>query len=375
MFRLTACCMMFRITLAGCSFVFASANIIDFDTIPINPSGQWLGKSSLQVQYSCIDPSTPAGMEACLSVYLAPMDIRDASVRLTYEFPSITDAAGTKTTLVRKDGTTVKAKVGERYPQISTEDESYDGVEGADFSGLLIATDFALPSNTTTTALQMMLSQLIVDNGFKARAIPIFNYDNDGVVDDDGCLGPVDTTKSAGANSLEEKCPETFNFTAGMYKYTFFAYQVMEGCDGCTFTLRNKISGLNLTDLTLNDDKTLDTIGTDQVAKVRFADPDNSTVRYVEITFPTNTNSGYKDQQLANATGAVISATKISDPSFYLDIAVSAPGSGKWVSYDPTVLAEGFSTPSSASAGNSDQLSFGFFSLFLIVMAAFHGSC
>eukprot|EP00435_Cladocopium_sp_Y103_P063849 s367_g25.t1 len=327
----------------------AAANILEFDTLPVNSAGTWFGKGSLQAKYVCSDPSTSSGLEECLTVLLAPKGLTTEYLTLVYEAPALT-ANGTKTTLVPVDGSTVKVKVGEQIPSMSPVDESIDGVEGAEWDGYLIATDFAVPSDTSKSAIEMMLSQLIISNGFSARMIPMFNYANDGVVDDDGCLGPVNNTPGFNADTPEEKCPGVKDLASGMYKYTFFAYQAPDlDCENCVLTLRNRIDVGIFTTITINKDKSLDTIGTDPVTNIHFEAPDgtvvenatNETLMYIDIDLPTLVTIGRKDSQKSYPDGATVTVTKISDTSFYLDFAMMAPGPNQIAFYDPDVTGQG----------------------------------
>ena len=326
-------------------FSYAAGNILQFDSLPVNAVGSWFGTGSLQARYSCSDPSTPAGLEECLTVLLAPKGLTDY-LKLVYEAPSLTSADGHKLELVRVDNSTVKVKVGEGVPMMSPVDESIDGVAGAQWDGFLIATDFAVPSSSSISAIQMMLSQLIVNNGFSARSLPMFSYTNDGAIDDDGCLGPVNNNPGFNAATIEEKCPGVKNLDTGMYKYTFFAYQDPRiDCENCTLTFRNRFDVGIFSTVILNSAKTLDTIGTDQVSTIRFEAPDASSASnvsmYIELDLPSLVTLGRKDSQKSDPTGATITATKISDTSFYLDFAMAAPGPDQFAFYDPTVTGQG----------------------------------
>eukprot|EP00438_Fugacium_kawagutii_P021613 Skav212197 [mRNA] locus=scaffold754:611529:612656:- [translate_table: standard] len=352
-----------------------AANILEFDTLPVNAEGTWFGTGSLHAKYACSDPSTTAGLEECLTVLLAPKGLTSDYLTLVYEAPALTTANGTKTTLVPVDGSTVKVKVGENIPQMSPVDESLDG-EGSEWNGILIATDFAWPWDTSKSAIEMMLSQLIISNGFSARMMPMFNYANDGVVDDDGCLGPVNNTPGFNADTPEEKCPGTKDLTSGMYKYTFFAYQAPElDCENCTLTFRNRIDVGIFTMITINKDQSLDTIGTTPVTSIHFGAPDgtvvnasNETLMYMDIDLPTLVTIGRKDSQVSYPNGATVTVTKISDTSFYLDFAMMAPGPNQMAFYDPDVTGQGPEESSDVGLANFGMLSFGL----LFLLSGFH---
>jgi len=353
------------------------ANILEFDTLPSNSEGAWFGTGPLQAKYECSDPSTSAGKEKCLTVLLAPQGLTTEYLTLVYEAPSLTTADGTKTTLVPVDDSTVKVKVGEKIPSMSPVDESIDGVEGAEWDGILIATDFAMPSATSKSAIEMMLSQLIVSNGFSARMIPMFNYANDGVVDDDGCLGPVNNTPGFNADTAEEKCPGVKDLTSGMYKYTFFAYQASDlDCYGCVLTFRNRIDVGVFTMITINKDQSLDTIGTTPVTNIHFGAPDgtvvenvsNETLMYMDIDLPSLVTIGRKDSQVSYPNGATVTVTKISDTSFYLDFAVMAPGPNQMAFYDPDVTGQGPRIENAESSGDVALANFGMLSFGLLFL-------
>lgn len=323
------------------------ANILEFNTLPVNAEGMWFGSGPMQAKYACSDPSTDAGLEECLSVLLAPNGYYTDYLKLVYEAPAITDN-GTKYDLVRVDGSTVKVKVGESIPQLGGVDELVDGVPGVEYNGFLVATDFARPWEPTRGSIQMMLAQLIVSNGFSARSMPLFTYTNDGAIDDDGCLGLVNNTPGFDAETLAEKCPDVKNLTSGMYKYTFIAYQESHlDCAGCTLTFRNRVEVGVFSNIIIND-QTLDTIGTTPVSKIYFESADNSSM-YLELQLPTVVTSGRKDSQTSDANGATVTVTKISDTSFYLDFAMLAPGPDNIAFYDPAVTGQGPATESWAA--------------------------
>ena len=167
-------------------------------------------------------------------------------------------------------------------------------------------------------------------------------------IDDDGCLGPVNNTPGFDATSLAEKCPGVKNFTSGMYKYTFFAYQDPHiSCENCTLTFRNRIDVGVFSNITINSDKTLDTIGAAAVSKIHF---EASTLSmYIDLELPTLVTSGRKDSQKSDPDGAKVTVTKISDTSFYLDFAMAAPGPDNIAFYDPAVTGQG----PEGSAGSS----------------------
>ena len=205
-----------------------------------------------------------------------------------------------------------------------------------------------------------MLSQLIISNGFSARTIPMFTYTNDGVIDDDGCLGPVNNTPGFDAWTVEEKCPGVKNLESGMYKYTFFAYQDSRiDCENCTLTFRNRFDVGVFSTVTFNSAKTLDTIGTAQISTIRFEAPDASSASnvsmYIALDLPSLVTLGRKDTQRSDPTGATITATKISATSFYLDFAMAAPGPDKFA-FDPTVTGQGPDADMSSTGGRLLQL-------------------
>jgi len=319
------------------------ANILTYDTLPVNAAGTWFGSGPMQAKYACSDPSTDAGLEECLSVLLAPNGYTTDYLKLVYEAPAITfnDENRTKFDLVRVNGSTVKVKVGQSIPMMGGMDDAVDGVAGSEYNGFLVATDFAYPWEPTRSSLQMMLAQLIISNGFSARSMPLFTYTNDGAIDDDGCLGMVNNTPGFDATNLAEKCPDVKNLTSGMYKYTFIAYQESHlDCPNCTLTFRNRVEVGIFSTITINSDKTLDTIGSTAVSKIRFEDSSNSSM-YLEIELPTVVTTGRKDSQKSDANGATVTVTKISDTSFYLDFAMAAPGPDNIAFYDPAVTGQG----------------------------------
>ena len=322
------------------------ANILEFNTLPVNAEGTWFGSGPMQAKYACSDPSTASGLEECLSVQLAPNGYTSDYLKLVYEAPAITDENGTKYDLVRVDGSTVKAKVGEGIPQLGGIEQS-----GSEYHGFLVATDFARPWEPTRSSIQMMLAQLIISSGFTARSMPLFTYTNDGAIDDDGCLGLVNNTPGFDATTLAEKCPDVKNLTSGMYKYTFIAYQESHlDCPGCTLTFRNRLDVGIFSSIVINSDQTLDTIGTTPVSKIRFESADNSSM-YLELDLPTVVTSGRKDSQTSDAAGATVTVTKISDTSFYLDFAMLAPGPDNIAFYDPAVTGQGPGGTESVGAG------------------------
>ena len=109
------------------------------------------------------------------------------------------------------------------------------------------------------------------------------------------------------------------NLTCGMYKYTFIAYQESHfDCPNCTLTFRNRVDVGIISTITFNSDKTLDTIGSTAVSKIRFENSSNSSM-YLEIELPTVVTTGRKDSQKSDANGATVtvtSVTKISDTYF-----------------------------------------------------------
>ncbi|CAE6926720.1 unnamed protein product [Symbiodinium sp. CCMP2592] len=337
--------------LAAFLAALVNANILTYDTLPVNSAGTWFGP--MQAKYACSDPSTDAGLEECLSVLLAPNGYTTDYLKLVYEAPAITwnDENRTKFDLVRVNGSTVKVKVGESVPMMGGMDETVDGVAGSEYNGFLVATDFAYPWEPARSSLQMMLAQLIISNGFSARSMPLFTYTNDGAIDDDGCLGMVNNTPGFDATTLAEKCPDVKNLTSGMYKYTFIAYQESHlDCPNCTLTFRNRVEVGIFSTITINSDKTLDTIGSTAVSKIRFEDSSNSSM-YLEIELPTVVTTGRKDSQKSDANGATVTVTKISDTSFYLDFAMAAPGPDNIAFYDPAVTGQG-PPPSDTSVGS-----------------------
>ncbi|CAE7467676.1 unnamed protein product [Symbiodinium natans] len=311
-----------HVLVTACLAAMAHANILTFDTLPVNAAGAWFGSGPMQAKYACSDPSTSSGLEECLSVLLAPNGWPDSYLKLGGS------QSGNIVFLAAPTG------------GMGGMDDLVDGVAGSAWDGFLVATDFALPWAPTVSAIQMMLSQLIVSNGFSAR------------IDDDGCLGPVNNTPGFDATTLAEKCPGVKNLTSGMYKYTFFAYQDSRGtdCDNCTLTFRNRIDVGIFTNITINSDQTLDTIGAAPVSKIRFEA--NSSMQ-LEIELPTLVTSGRKDSQKSDPSGATVTVTKITDTSFYLDFAMAAPGPDNIAFYDPAVTGSGPAGPggSSVSAG------------------------
>ncbi|CAE7949503.1 unnamed protein product [Symbiodinium sp. KB8] len=310
------------------------ANILTYDTLPVNSAGTWFGSGPMQAKYVCSDPSTDAGLEECLSVLLAPNGYTGDYLKLVYEPPALT-YNGTKFDLVRVNGSTVKVQVGQSVPMMGGMSS------GSEYHGFLVATDFAMPFEPTRSSLQMMLAQLIVSDGFTARSMPLFTYTNDGAIDDDGCLGMVNNTPGFNADTLAEKCPDVKNLTSGMYKYTFIAYQDPSfDWPNSTLTFRNRVEVGVFSTITINSDKTLDTIGSTAVSKIRFEDSSNSSM-YLEIELPTVVTTGRKDSQKSDANGATVTVTKISDTSFYLDFEMAAPGPDNIAFYDPAVTGQG----------------------------------
>ena len=82
--------------LAACLGALVEANILQFDTLPVNTDGVWFGSGPMQAKYVCSDPSTTSGLEECLSVLLAPNGWTANYLKLVYEAPSLTTPNGAR---------------------------------------------------------------------------------------------------------------------------------------------------------------------------------------------------------------------------------------------------------------------------------------
>jgi len=180
-----------------------------------------------------------------------------------------------------------------------------------------------------------MVSHMMTSTGFRTRAIPLFSYS--GGLEDDVCLGSVDTT---GLNNptLEQKCPQIRNLRDGEFKYTFMSYQQMD-CDNCVIVLKNKVKAHSIYgSILFNTNKTLDTIGNDRISTIRFQQNSASLDR-IDVEFPSTTVSGLPTKQVSDSKGANVTVTKIDDSTFYVNFMMAAPGNGQWISYDPSATS------------------------------------
>jgi len=318
--------------LAGACFVISAGQ---FDTLPVNERETWVGRSSTHVMHTCIDASTPAGRQKCMSVELAPLTEVDQSVKLTFEAPSLVLGDGSRTTVDPTVGSTVKVKSGSGVPQLKPTFVNGRREPAGVYDGILMATAFALPSNTSETVLQMMVSQMMTSSSFRTRAIPLFSYN--GGLEDDVCLGDVDTTGLSNPN-LEQKCPNTKALRDGEFKYTFIFYQHID-CANCMIVLRNKVQAHRFyKSIMFNENKTLDTIGNDQISTIRFRQ-NSTSLDHIDIEFPSTTVSGLLTKQISNSKGANVTVTKIDDSTFYMHFIMAAPGNGQWIAYDPSATS------------------------------------
>jgi hypothetical protein len=291
----------------------------------------WCNFGELDAYYSC-DEEAVAFDPNCLKSRIAAKGERTKYIELAYETPAYRDG----------NADYVEFVVGADKPSMASE-------LTADFAMFQLAAPLFVQDNVDPV-VYLGVMQAIAFNEIKSASIEIPEIPGRGKVD--VCWGEMEST-----GVCKEK-----TFSAGTFKFSFALVQPdTTKCNNptnCFFFLRATMdlskTGLSLDDVYFNNDS-----ANTASSKTFFGEGRVLSSLHLKdevITFPTGVNVNNQEWVKNGCTVHLEEATG-ADMVMHLAFKVSAPGPGKFLMYDPTVMSasafdavfSGASLPSVAS--------------------------
>jgi len=292
----------------------------------------WCNFGELDAYYMCDDAAQEFD-ENCLKSRFAAKGERTKYIELAYVTPAYRDG----------NSDYVEFVTTEEKPSLGSE-------LTADFAMFQVAAPLYVEDDVVNPVVYLGVMQAIAFNEIKSASIEIPEIP--GIGTKDVCWGEMEST-----GVCKEK-----TFSAGTFKFSFAVIQPetteCESPTDCFFFLRTTMD-LSRTDLTL-DDVYFNNDKTKTASSTTFFGEGNvlSSLHFVDevMTFPTGVNVNNQEWVKNGCTVHLEEATG-ADMIVHLAFKVSAPGPGKFLMYDPTVMSasafdpdvNGASLPSVAS--------------------------